>query len=191
MSKRSHPEDISTNEPSPKKQTITPEMYKKREVKIAELEKRNIEAQEMTQKQIEKFQDRTAKAEEKLSKIEKYYKLIDNNEEKKAISENKLRLLRTDYKKIGGNNRLDHIICNEIEQSKTKIRAYHNSVKLLLNPLPPQVPIFGDSRCGGRGTATPRGASAAASATAPATTAPAAFVFGLASDTNPSFGSIS
>ena len=67
------PAETSTEEPVPKKQAITTEMYEELKEKIAELEKRNSElekrhseAQELTQSQIEKFQERTANAEEKM-----------------------------------------------------------------------------------------------------------------------------
>lgn len=187
MSKRSQPEDISTNEPVPKKQAITPEMYKKLEVKIAELEKRNVEAQEITQKQIEKFQDRTAKAEEKLSKIKEYHKKIINLEEQKLTHENYLRLLRADYeKKNRSQNRLDIKICNEIHQLNTRLIGLQDSIKLLLFPQEPQLPSsFGGNRGsgrygrgsrGGRGTIIHRVASAqtTASTAAPVFVPPAA-----------------
>ena len=45
------PAETSTEEPASKKQALTPGMYEELKAKIAELEKRNIEAQEMTQKQ--------------------------------------------------------------------------------------------------------------------------------------------
>ena len=67
MAEKRHAE-TSTEEPVSKKQAITTQMY---EAKIAELEKRNMEAQEMTQEQIEKFQERTAVAEEKFEKTKK------------------------------------------------------------------------------------------------------------------------
>ena len=60
------PAESSTEEPASKKQAITTEMYEEMKAKIAELEKRDIDAQKMTQKQIESFQERTAIAEEKL-----------------------------------------------------------------------------------------------------------------------------
>ena len=63
------PAETSTEEPASKKQAHPPGMYEEMKAKIAELEKRNIEAQEMTQKQIEKFQERTAVSEEKFEKI--------------------------------------------------------------------------------------------------------------------------
>lgn len=154
MSKRSHPEDISTNEPVSKKQAITPEMYEKLEVKIKELEKRNIDAQEMTQKQIEKFQDRTAKAEEKLSKINEIYKLIDDNETILKDKYDSLTCLRTDYnKKIGSANSLDIKICYEIKKLKFKITGIKNQMKKLVCPeiLLPGSQTSGGSRGGGRG----------------------------------------
>ena len=53
--------------------------------KIAELEKlnhkaqeRDSEAQELTQAQIEKFQERTAEAEEKLEMLKKHYPTDDD-----------------------------------------------------------------------------------------------------------------
>lgn len=74
------PAETSTEEPVSKKQAITTEMYEEKisklkksnseicklKNKIAELEKRDCEAQEMTQKHIETFQERTAEAEEKM-----------------------------------------------------------------------------------------------------------------------------
>ena len=67
------PAESSTEEPASKKQAITSEMYEEMKAKyketlsvILELRKRNIDAQEMTQKQIESFQERTAISEEKL-----------------------------------------------------------------------------------------------------------------------------
>lgn len=137
MSKRSHPEEITTNEPSPKKQAITPEMYKKLEVKIAELEKRNIDAQEMTQKQIEKFQDRTAKAEEKLSKIKELYNLIEKIEIHIKNSQEILHLLKTEYtKKIGSGRRLEEKLSNEINSKTTYLTHVKESIKQLLTPKP-------------------------------------------------------
>ena len=46
------PAETSTKEPVSKKQAITTQMYEELKAKIAQLEKRNIDAQEMTQKQI-------------------------------------------------------------------------------------------------------------------------------------------
>lgn len=58
-------------------------MYEELKGKIVELEKRNIEAQEMTQKQIEKFQERTAVSEEKFEKTKKLISKL--NEHKKDL----------------------------------------------------------------------------------------------------------
>lgn len=154
MSKRSQPEDISTNEPSPKKQAITPEMYKKLEVKIAELEKRNVEAQEMTQKQIEKFQDRTAKAEEKLSQIKECYSYIIKLEDRKKKSMEDIQILNEDYRKIAcSSDRLNKKFSTEISKINVMMNKYTNKIKQLVCPdiLPPPAfgsPAFGPSAAG-------------------------------------------
>ena len=76
------PAESSTEEPASKKQ-ITPEMYEKLEAENAELKKRNIDAQEMTQKQIESFQERTAVSEEKFEKVKKLISKL--NEHRKVL----------------------------------------------------------------------------------------------------------
>ena len=66
------PSDSSLEEPVSKKPAITSEEYERmsnllneQKLKIAELEHRNTDAQDMTQKQIKKFQERTAFSEER------------------------------------------------------------------------------------------------------------------------------
>ena len=76
------PAETSTEEPASKKQ-ITPEMYEKLEAKIAELKKRDMEAQKMTKDMIEKFQERTAVSEEKFEKVKKLISKL--NEHKKDL----------------------------------------------------------------------------------------------------------
>ena len=78
------PAESSTEEPPIKKhKQITPEMYEKLEAKIAELEKRDTEAQKMTQEMIEKLQDRTAVSEEKFEKVKKLISKL--NQHKKDL----------------------------------------------------------------------------------------------------------
>ena len=77
------PAETSTEESASKKQALTPEMYEELKAKIAELEKRNIDAQKMTQEMIEKLQDRTAVSEEKFEKVKKL--ISKSNEHKKDL----------------------------------------------------------------------------------------------------------
>ena len=121
------PAETSTEEPVSKKQAITTQMYEELKAKIAKLEKRNIEAQEMTQKQIEKFQERTAVAEEKFEKIKilisklnerkkdlemwiRYQKLLSDNYHLKVFDrsspeletafKNKITIAKLNYKSV-------------------------------------------------------------------------------------------
>tara|TARA_B100001123_G_C15238541_1_gene998153 strand:- start:873 stop:1247 length:375 start_codon:yes stop_codon:yes gene_type:complete len=97
------PAETSTEEPDSKKQSVTPQMYEER---IAELEKRNTDAQEMTQKLIEEFQERTAVSEEKFEKIKTLLsKLNKDRKELKMWNSyyemaefNLMTLLKTEFK---------------------------------------------------------------------------------------------
>ena len=108
------PAETSTEESASKKQAITPGMHEEQKAKnaklekrIAELEKRNIDAQEMTQKLIEKFQERTAVSEEKFEKVKTLLsKLNKDRKELKMWNSyyemaefNLMTLLRDEFKK--------------------------------------------------------------------------------------------
>ena len=103
--KRKRNDDSSTEEPASKKQAITPEMYEelkaknaKLEKRIAELEKRNTDAQELTQKQIEKFQERTADSEEKFEKVKKLISKLNEHKKDLEMWIRFQKLLSDDYK---------------------------------------------------------------------------------------------
>tara|TARA_B100001248_G_C27372828_1_gene452600 strand:+ start:1036 stop:1737 length:702 start_codon:yes stop_codon:yes gene_type:complete len=105
------PSESSSEEPASKKQAISNEMYKELKAKIAELEKRNSElekrnselekrdseAQELTQIQIEKFQERTAEAEEKIE-MYKNTTVLPNCFLNSNISKDYLNYLNSDSK---------------------------------------------------------------------------------------------
>ena len=105
------PAETSTEEPDSKKQAVTPEMYEEQKAKnaklekrIAELEKRNTDAQEMTQNMVDNLTDRTAKAEEDLAHCQDRQKQIiylsnpHNNDESKTLCREKLNWLLRDEK---------------------------------------------------------------------------------------------
>ena len=128
------PAETSTEEPVSKKQAITTEMYEELKAKIAQLEKRNIEAQEMTQKQIEKFQERTAVAEEKLEKIGQLSISIKENEEQMEMWTGFKRELITNYVlKPECNGKLKVEFNNKIIQTKNFINNYQLQIRQLSN----------------------------------------------------------
>jgi hypothetical protein len=127
------PAETSTEEPVSKKQVITTEMYEELKGKIVELEKRNIEAQEMTQKQIEKFQERTAVSKEKLEKIKKLAILIQENEQQIEMWNSFKTELITNYiLKSGCNGKLKTEL-NKIIQTKYFINNYQLQIRQLLD----------------------------------------------------------
>ena len=127
------PAETSTEEPVSKKQAITTQMYEELKAKIAQLEKRNIEAQEMTQKQIEKFQERTAVAEEKLEKINKISLTIQQYEDQvKMWNGFKTELITNYYLKPGCNRKLEDQIKKKIFSNKKSIDAYQIQMRQLL-----------------------------------------------------------
>ena len=69
-------------------------MYEELKAKIAELEKRNTDAQELTQKQIEKFQERTADSEE----LSEMYKDVTISCNSRGPKESHLNYLNSDDK---------------------------------------------------------------------------------------------
>ena len=92
MSKRSA--NNSSEEPAFKKQ-VTNEAFEEMKIKNIELKKQidklrqyQIEGQKMCQEQIEKFQERTAVAEDKLHEIKKIFSEIKKNFEKRYIYTN-------------------------------------------------------------------------------------------------------
>lgn len=128
------PAETSTEEPVSKKQAITTQMYEELKAKIAQLEKRNIEAQEMTQKQIEKFQERTAVAEEKLEKIRQLSISIKENEEQMEMWNRFKGELITNYvlkPECHGNLKVQ--FNSKIIQTKNFINNYQLQIRQLSN----------------------------------------------------------
>ena len=127
------PAETSTEEPDSKKQVITPQMYEEQKAenaklqkRIAELEKSNTDAQEMTQKLIEKFQERTAVSEEKFEKVKTLLSKL--NKDRKE-----LKMWNSYYEMAEFN--LMSLLRDEFKRKKTIVEKTLKSVEDEINQL--------------------------------------------------------
>ena len=134
------PVETSTEEPVSKKQAITNEMYEELKAKIAQLEKRNIEAQEMTQKQIERFQERTAVAEEKFEKTKKLISKLNEHKKdlemwiryQKLLSDN-YHLKTPNFARDRYSRELETEFKNKITITKENYKSVQDEINQLMN----------------------------------------------------------
>ena len=129
------PAETSTEEPASKKQAFTPEMYEELKAKIAELEKRNIDAQEMTQKQIEKFQERTAVSEEKFEKAKKLISKLNEHKKDLEMWIRFQKLLSDDYEIKSDPFDHDPYLEEEFKDKITITKENYKSVEDEINQL--------------------------------------------------------
>lgn len=129
------PAETSTEEPTSKKQAITTEMYEEMKAKIAELEKRNIEAQEMTQKQIEKFQERTAVSEEKFEKTKKLISKLNEHKKDLEMWIRYQKLLSDNYllRSLSYNAALEEEFKNKITIAKENYKSVEDEINQLMD----------------------------------------------------------
>ena len=131
------PAESSTEEPVSKKQAITTEMYEKLEAENAELKKRNIDAQEMTQKQIESFQERTAVSEEKFEKVKKLISRLNKHRKVLETWASFQKLLSTVLEKKfpASSASAASTLKNEFENRQTIVVGYCKLVQEEINQL--------------------------------------------------------
>ena len=115
-------------------------MYEELKAKIAELEKRDTEAQKMTQEMIEKLQDRTAVSEEKFEKVKKLISKLNQHKKDLEMWIRFQKLLSNNYqlKDKKEKNRIyvhNHALGEEFKNNITITNNSYKSVEDEINQL--------------------------------------------------------